>query len=310
MKKILLILISTIIPSLNALNFQILAIQDLENNNNQDLVESKNTSDNKHESIKDNIYLLENNWGLDYLDEYVNVFNFSVETTQSVLEDNSFKVDNNVNVSGLVKGNINLFRHILPEDKTLEINNLNSLNFLIKNNEDVEIVLMQDDDREWENRIRYTVPANKKEKEYTISINEFLDDEGNSIEITNIKTIVFSVINDYENYIPFNFIIKNLSFKANNVLEINDFTKVKKLKLINYPNPFTNTTTVRLPNSSEFVYIRVFDLLGRTVDFKKIATDNSKTKLQYNTPQLKSGMYKYKLIDDKNETHSGTFIVK
>lgn len=310
MKKILLILILTIIPSLNALNFQILAIQDLEDNNKQDLVESKNTSDNKHESIKDNIYLLENNWGLDYLDEYVNVFNFSVETTQSVLEDNSFKVDNNVNVSGLVKGNINLFRHILPEDKTLEINNLNSLNFLIKNNEDVEIVLMQDDDREWENRIRYTVPANKKEKEYTISFNEFLDDEGNSIEITNIKTIVFSVINDYENYIPFNFIIKDLSFKANNVLEIDDFTKVKKLKLINYPNPFTNTTTVRLPNSSEFVNIRVFDLLGRTVDLKKIATDNSKTKLQYNTPQLKSGMYKYKLIDDKNETHSGTFIVK
>jgi hypothetical protein len=54
----------------------------------------------------------------------------------------------------------------------------------------------------------------------------------------------------------------------------------------------------------------VYDLIGRVVDAKRINTKStSSKKVQYNAPQLKNGVYKYRLIDDNNNQHSGTFIV-
>ncbi|ARV07952.1 hypothetical protein BTO04_01570 [Polaribacter sp. SA4-10] len=258
---------------------------------------------------KDALYLADGPWGLDYLKEFASVSEFSVDISERQYDENIYEVDRNASVSGEVKGNINLFRHLLPGDQTLDVLDYSFLNFLITNNEAVEIVIMQEGEREWENRIRYTVPANTEEKEYTISFNDFLDGEGNTIEITNIKTIVFSVIGDYTNYIPYSVQIKDMAFKASNALDVEDFETEENLKLSNYPNPFSNSTTIRLPMNSEFAQIKVFDLLGRTVDFKKISTENTKRKIQYNAPQLKSGIYKYILKDDTNKSYSGTFII-
>jgi hypothetical protein len=79
---------------------------------------------------------------------------------------------------------------------------------------------------------------------------------------------------------------------------------------MNYPNPFTNSTTIQLPTTSEYVQIQVYDLIGRVVDAKRINTKSSSSKkVEYNAPQLKNGVYKYRLIDDKYNQHSGTFIV-
>jgi hypothetical protein len=259
---------------------------------------------------KDALYLADGPWGLDYLKELATVNDFSVDVTERVYEEDMYEVDRNASVSGEVKGNINLFRHILPGDQTLDVTNYSFLNFSIINNEPLEIIIMQEEDREWENRIRYIIPSNLEEKEHVISFNDFLDGDGKTVEITNIKTIVFSMIGDYTNFKPFNISIKDLTFSGNNVLEVEEFNSEESIKLINYPNPFTNTTTLSLPESSEFIEIKVFDLLGRTVDFQKIILENAKTKVQYRSPELKVGIYKYILKDDRNKVHSGTFIIK
>ena len=259
---------------------------------------------------KDVLYIAEGPWGLDYLDTYATVSNFDIDTAEMGYLEDVYDVDRNVIASGDVKGNINLFRHILPENKALNVENYNFINFKIINNEPIEIVIMQDENRAWENRIRYTVLANSEEKEYNISFDDFTDAAGNSVEISNIKTVVFSIIGDYTNYKPFNINLKQLSFRTNTVLAVDDINSKGNLKLMNYPNPFSSSTTIQLPTTSEYVLIQVYDLMGRVVDAKKINTKStSSKKVAYNAPQLKNGVYKYRLIDDKNNQHSGTFIV-
>jgi len=259
-------------------------------------------------SQKDALYLADGPWGLDYLKEFAEVDNFTVNVSERQHNTEIYGVDRNASLSGEVKGNINLFRHILPGDQTLDVTDYSLLNFLITNNEEVEIVIMQEDNREWGNRIRYTIPANEDEKEYNISFDDFTDAEGKAVEITNIKTIVFSVIGDYTNYKPFNISLKQLSFRSNTVLAIDDFNSKAKTKLMNYPNPFTKTTTIQLSTISEYVQIKVYDLLGRVVDAKKIKSISS-NRVKYSAQQLKTGVYKYRLIDDKNNQYSGTFII-
>jgi hypothetical protein len=259
---------------------------------------------------KDALYLADGPWGLDYLEEFATVYDFNVEVSDREYLDDVYEVDRNASASGEVKGNINLFRHILPGDQTLDVVDYSFLNFKITNNESIEIVIMQDDDRAWENRLRYTIPANLEEKVYDISFSDFKDAEGNSVDITNIKTLVYSVIGDYTNYKPFSVAINNLSFSRQSVLTVDSFSTTANTKLINYPNPFTRNTTIKLSESTQYIQIQVFDLLGRIVDSKKISTDNSLKKVQYSAPNLNVGVYKYLLKDDKEKLHSGTFIVK
>ncbi|PQJ72601.1 T9SS type A sorting domain-containing protein [Polaribacter butkevichii] len=258
---------------------------------------------------KDALYLADGPWGLDYLKEYAMVSNFEIKTFKREFKETVYEVERSVKAIGEVKGNVNLFRHLLPENKTLNVVKYNFLNFKIRNNEPVEIVLMSSEDRAWKNRLRYTIPANSKEKMYSISFSDFVDHLGNKAAITDIKTVVFSIIGDYTNYKPFNFDINQIAFTINNTLITDDVIVEKNNKLKNYPNPFTSSTTILLPVASNDIQIKVYDVMGRVVDVQKLSAHSSSKEVQYNAPQLKKGVYKYSLIDDTKSQHSGTFIV-
>ena len=259
---------------------------------------------------KDALYLADGPWGLDYLEDYAAVTKFEVHTSEKEYSDDRYDVDRDASVSGEVKGNINLFRHLLPGDQSLNVDEFESVNFNVLNSEGLEIIIMQDEDRAWENRLRYTIPLNLEEKAYTIAFEDFVDASGQSVEITNIKTIVFSVIGDYINFKAFSFSVNTLSFSAKGVLVAEQFYNKENKKIINYPNPFSNSTTIVLSDPSQFINIQVFDLLGRIVDVQKINATNTSHKVTYSAPKLNMGIYKYRLTNDYNKVYSGTFIIK
>jgi hypothetical protein len=258
---------------------------------------------------KDALYLADGPWGLDYLNAYAIVDEFKIQVGERNYSEDVYEVNRNASASGEVKGNINLFRHLLPGDQTLDVTDYRLMNFSMRNNQSIEIVIMQEDNRMWDNRLRYTIPANSDEKAYNIAFTDFKDAAGVVAEITNIKTIVFSVIGDYVNYIPFNIVVNNVSFISQSTLTADSLLVLNKTTLMNYPNPFTISTTIRFPANSEFIEIKVFDLLGRRVDFKRLNTANSENEALYNAPNLKTGIYKYLLKDDNNKSYSGTFII-
>ena len=259
---------------------------------------------------KDALYLADGPWGLDYLDEYATVNFFDITSSDRMYSDEIYEVDRNAIISGEVKGNINLFRHILPGNQTLDIADYNFINFLITNNEPVELIIMQEEDRDWENRIRYTIPTNNIEKTVYIPFSDFVDGSGNTVQIKNIKTVVYSIIGDYNNTIAFAMSIHNLSFSKQGVLDVSDVNIGKSTKLINYPNPFEYSTTISLLEASNNVIIQVFDLLGRQVDFKNISTGFASKKIYYTSPNLTRGIYKYRLKDDYNKLFFGSFLIK
>ena len=259
---------------------------------------------------KDALYLADGPWGVDYLDEFATVTKFDVNTSEKEYSDDFYEVDRNAEVVGEVKEVVNLFRHILPGDQSLNVTEYEYVNFNIKSTEGLEIIVIQDEDRAWENRIRYTIPLSLEEKAYSISFTDFIDGRGEAVEITNIKTIVFSVIGDYTNFKSFSFSVNELSFSAKGVLSTAQFDNQENTEILNYPNPFTSSTTIVLPNMSEFVEVQVFDLLGRVVDVQKINTNNFSNKVNYNAPKLNKGIYKYRLLDDNNKMHSGSFMIK
>ncbi|AQS93226.1 hypothetical protein BXQ17_03655 [Polaribacter sp. BM10] len=258
---------------------------------------------------KDALYLADGPWGLDYLNEYATINNFKINVKNKGNSEKAHKVDRNASVTGEVKGNVNLFRHLLPGDQTLDVKNYSFVNFASTNNKPVEIVIMQEDGRTWDNRLRYSIPATSELRTFSIPFSAFKDANGNSAVVTNIKTIVFSIIGDYTNFVPFDIEVKDLSFTSTTVLNKEEQLKNSNAKPFNYPNPFSSNTTMVLSSSSSYIILQVYDSLGRIVDTKKIDTDSTQLRATYKAPNLKNGQYKYLLKDEKGKTFSGTFLI-
>ncbi|MBL4604453.1 MAG: DUF4114 domain-containing protein, partial [Flavobacteriaceae bacterium] len=259
----------------------------------------------------DILYLADGPWGLDYLDDYATVTTFNVSNEAMIDEVGVHEINRQVEVKGEVMGNINVFRHLLSGDQTLGVSSYNFLSFTLKTNQDVELVLMSQDQPDWNNRLRYTIPSNNNISTlYEISFDEFVDQNGIPGVVTDIKTIVFSIINDYVNYVPYEMDIKDVALRSESVLEVDEFHVEVTRKLINYPNPFQTLTTIRLPKETEFAEVVVFDLLGRTIFTKRlITTTENKKEIVFEAFGLSSGIYKYAVLDDQKRKYSGTFLV-
>jgi len=258
---------------------------------------------------KDALYLADGPWGIDYLDDYVSIDNFNVEKGATDIDENLYQIERNPSISGQVKGTMNLFRHLLPGDQTLSVSEYGAIQFEIKNNVPIEVILVPENLSDWNNRLRTTIAINSLKTAYNIPFEDFVDGNGNSLKLDDIKTIVFSVRGNYTNFENFDLELNNVSFGAPEVLTVDDIV-FEKTKVINYPNPFSNETTIKLVNSSQYIDIQVVDVLGRIVDKQRINTRANNKRAIYSTPQnLRTGIYRYLFFDDRKQKYKGSFVV-
>jgi len=256
----------------------------------------------------DTLYLADGAWGLDYLSDLAIIDLFHIENNPIVVNNESIEIERQPNIIGELKGTINLFRHLLPGNQTLAVENYNSINLSIQNTQELEIVLLDESLENWENRLRYTLPCNVSETDYNILFTEFKDSSGNNYNINNIKTIVFSAQGDYTVFNPFEVSINKLAVTNSELLSIESINLINS-NTSNYPNPFKETTTIDLvASSSKSIEIKVFDLLGRVIDNKMILVNNNK--ITYKAPQkIAKGIYKYIIIDDEGASYYGSFLI-
>ena len=254
---------------------------------------------------QDNLYLADGPWGIDYLDELAQINDFFVDNQLIAYDDDLYEVERQASVTGMVKGNVNLFRHLLAGDQTLDVTDFETIQFNIASDHDVEIVLMTEELEDWNDRLRYTITASSENTFYNIAFTDFVDGNGNSQDINNVKTVVFSIIHDYQTTVPFTLEVADLAFaQVEETLSVTE--NVSENKLVNYPNPFTDYTTIKLSSPSSEVEISVYDMQGRRISRKRYKTVNNQ--IQYDGSELSDGLYKYILKDDLNREYVGSLL--
>lgn len=259
-------------------------------------------------SQNDALYLADGPWGVDFLQEYASVEVFQVDNVAVEQIEDVHIVERQPTISGMVKGNVNVFRHLLPGDQTLNVSDFTSISFTVKNDHPLEVILMNEELTDWNNRLRYTIPVNTVATEYTIAFSEFLDASGTSQSLNDVKTVVFSVIGNYRKYIPYSIEIHTMSFRNIDSLSIEE-TMVNEMTLNNYPNPFKSLTTINLPEVTNYAYIQVIDVLGRIIDQQRLNTESNGRQAKYQSDKLSTGVYKYIIKLDSNKNYLGTFLI-
>ena len=242
---------------------------------------------------QDALYLADGPWGIDFIETDANVTQFHVANTVVNDLENTHEIEREAMVSGNVKGTINLFRHILPGDQTLDVSDYENIQFNITNSQPVEVILLQENLSDWNDRFRKIIPANTTETAYSISFDEFVDGSGNLVNISDIKTIIFSIQGDYHSFVPFNINVNSAQFGMENTLNVTQFEATSKNnKLIAVPNPMTTQTNILFTaTQSTDVQLHVYDQLGKVVYTKKVKTEVGQNTVPLSQNGWRPGLY-------------------
>lgn len=259
---------------------------------------------------QDALYLADGPWGIDYNTHLEQIASFDVANNPITYNDDLYEIERQPTVSGTVTGNVNLFRHVLPGDQTLDVTDFEAIQFYMTSDNPIEVILMPEQLEDWNNRLRYTIPANTANTFYNIAFTDFVDANGQSGNITDVKTIVFSVLGDYANAVPFNLEVSEVAFGAQQSLSINDF-ETEDNTLRAFPNPMQSNTTINFTVAqNETVQFVVYDQLGKQVYSKIYNAVAGRNSITFNRGNLSTGLYFCKIANSQFTYNSIKLIIK
>lgn len=287
----------------------------------------------------DALYLADGPWGIDYLEQGVQIDTFAVTAQDKEAIENTYTIERNAVVQGKVKETINLFRNILAGELTLDVSKYDAVQFTMQADRDIEVILVTEDLTDWNNRLRYKIEKNEEKKTYTIAFSDFTNNEDTKENPGKIRSIVFSVQGDYQNFAPFYLEVSNLLFTGEQTTDndsdsetdsetetetnteteenteiteeeiaIAENEEITNTKLRNYPNPFSASTTIYVPGKHEVLEIIVIDRVGRTV--RQQNTFLNGNTLTFETKNLTPGIYFYILKGNNKQKYKGRFVIQ
>ena len=215
----------------------------------------------------------------------------------------------------------------------MDVSHYTSLQLELHADRTIEIILVTEGLTNWNDRLRYIHTHTATKEKYTISLADFKNDKTLQENIGNIKSIVFSVQGDYQNFTPFYLEVANVAFAketdspavatpvteneevqeveeqpSEETVAVETIAQTKVIKLSNYPNPFTTHTTIQVPGNHNEVEMIVVDMIGRTVRKERMPlVDNT---LTFVTKNLIPGVYQYVIRANIDKKYTGKFLIR
>ncbi|MFY7939084.1 MAG: T9SS type A sorting domain-containing protein, partial [Flavobacterium sp.] len=256
----------------------------------------------------DALYMADGPWGIDYVTTETTIANYTIQNSTNTVAADEYSIERNVSVSGEVYGTANVFRNILPGELTFNATNYAAVSFSIQNSLPVEVILVTENTTDWNNRLRFQLPANATGADVTIAFSNFTNALGQTFANEKIKGFVFSTIGNYTSFQPFNIAVSNLKLGNNAALGNQDFENLVSTKMYNYPNPCQNNTTIVLPKITESAQVKIVDVFGKVIQNKKYSVDLNS--INIDVSELSKGIYIFEVTTNENEKLQTKFIVK
>jgi hypothetical protein len=259
----------------------------------------------------DALYLADGPWGLDYLKNEVTITSYDIDNdvNDAIITD-GYNIERNTSVTGEIYGTLNVFRNVLPGELAFDASSYSALGFAIQNSLPVEVILVTENTSDWNNRLRFQIPANTNLTEINILFDKFTSPQGHKYSNEKIKGIVFSVQGNYVISQAFTVAISKLAFKNASTLSNASFVNTVAKNMYNYPNPCVQTTTIVLPKVTESANVRIVDMIGRTVSVKSFNSIPYNNELAIGLDNLKKGVYFFIVTTQDNEQFQNKFIIE
>lgn len=269
----------------------------------------------------DALYLADGPWGIDYDAELVTVNAFKINAQENTTISNNYLVERSIELNGEVKGTVNVFRNIMAGELTYDTKNAEGIEFTLNSDIAIEVILVPKELENWNNRLRLSIEPSNENVTHKLSFNDFVDASGQTQNLSEIRSVVFSIQGNYMEFKTFEVAISNLMILENSekttTPEIQEIVTVPTLseienatKLSNYPNPFTMNTTLIVPETANTkINIQVMDITGKTVRLESLFPIVNGQYI-FKRKNLSNGLYKYLVTTEKGRLFPGSFILK
>lgn len=260
---------------------------------------------------QDDLYLADGPWGLDYIGTETTIVSYEITNSSTSTAPNSseYNIERNASVVGEVKGTSNLFRNILPGELLFDATNYDAVRFSIQNLLPVEVVMVTENTSDWNNRLRFQIPANTDLNQFVINFQNFTSPNGATYTNEKIKGFVFSTIGDYIQFQPYALSVKNMVLGIGSVLNNSNFKANSISKTYNYPNPFERETTIVLPQNASKANVQLIDLSGRVIQNTSYDV-NANNEIKFINNNASKGIYILSITDDNNKKYQQKCVIK
>ena len=256
---------------------------------------------------RDVLYLADGAWGVDF-ERVVGATNTSFTTlTESgyAFDANKKHLERDVQFAGNVKNYVSIYRMLRPGHKAVDMSAYNQLTFeaSLSGMSEMIVTVVTADITNWSEQYRVTVPVNNAAMgTYTVNLAD-LQSAGNlPLDLSKVLNVTFSIVGDYNNYVPVTFDVSNLEFNSNgNSIGTDEFTAQADAGINVYPNPFSGAAHIdlKLENGSD-VRVELYDLSGKMVDMQSMGYQlrGTNTMVYQSQAELLDGIYLMKVISD------------
>ncbi|WP_298223983.1 DUF4114 domain-containing protein [Flavobacterium sp.] len=257
---------------------------------------------------QDALYMADGPWGLDYVSAETTIENYQMTNTSTAVASDTYAIERNVQVNGQVLGTLNVFRNMLPGELTFDASDYAAVGFTIQNSLPMEVILVTENTTDWNNRLRFQIPAHATATETTIAFSDFTNSFGTQFNHEKIKGFVFSVHGNYSTFQPFSTNISNLALKSASALGTVGFENATTAQLYNYPNPCQGTTTLVLPVQTSKATVQIIDLTGKVLQNKTYEVESNQVTISLDG--ISKGFYFFEVTTQDNQKYQSKFLVK
>lgn len=162
----------------------------------------------------DSFYLADGAWVENY--EGNNVSNLQLQTyPQNRLnqgENQRYWVERSLKANGNVKNYYSLHRPLKLGLKSVDLSAFQFLHFNASGSRSVEVVLSKASVSNWSEQARIWVNLTSESKNFYINLNDFKDINNQTINLSDINAVTFSVTHDNISFVPFEIKLNNIAF--------------------------------------------------------------------------------------------------
>jgi len=252
----------------------------------------------------DDLFMSDGPWGLDDSQASTTVNTYEVTSNTITFEVDEFPIERNVTMNATTSTYVGVYRALTPRFMPVDISTYNSFKFNAGGTGNLQITFVKQGVTVWEDQMHHTIALNENIQDYTVAVADFTALDGTVQSLDDVMTIVFTMTSEDGTPTYKNMELQNLRLSMDSVLALHD--NDPQIILNNFPNPFSDTTTIPLPATTSSLLMTVYDITGRVVDERSFNPQGQR--FLYQGACLRPGIYTYLLITEDQQRYTGRLV--
>lgn len=222
--------------------------------------------------VKDNLYMSDGTWAIDYNRNTTSVSSFNVTNdAKRVISANEYPVLRNVEVKANSSDFVSLFKLLKAGGMEADLTGYTGLKFTAAGGYNLRVTMIQNGIAEWKNQYTTDIRLGSGQQEYFIPFSQFKSAASTkNIDPKDVTTLVFTVEVNAGRNSPVASTFSNISFTKEKPAINTTIQEEKTIQV--FPNPVTDnvfTASFVSPVAGEFT-MKINDGTGRSIFTKQV----------------------------------------